>query len=1109
MQRRQQLLVLSLVGAAVLTGLLLAGILSVQLLANRAFVKTFLVGKTAQKTGLTLDYDRLEMALLPLPHLQAKDIQLLRAGTSSLTAGELAVYPRLLPLLRGHVRIRQLELISADVTIDLDTRTKATSKQLEKEATRSLQHRIRAAVEGGFGALAVIDQQTKLRLDGGSITLTSANQPDIRLRDIDAFMTNDAGSLSLNLHCRSERLGNMDLSGKADLEAKQAWAQLSLTGTNLRPLLDLAELPGGITTRNTQASIQATVNIDGPDTLNGRFDLQFPKLTVVRKDRQLDLKKIATGGTFTYADKRLALSVDTLKSEQPTLELTASARITPAGPGADRSIMEVNVASRQLDVAAAGQVTRAIAGDIKAIQTAFGVAREGLLTDAIFFAAFEKDPNRWRQTKMKAAGHVSQGRVTLPGIAADLERMDGEIAYEDQKVAFNRVSGHFKGATFDQLEATIDWEQAATLTIASPSVMVDAAPLFNWLSAFEGLSDIKKITTSVDGRAQLSKLHIHGPLIRPADWQFDIVGTPQQLKVASPLVPFEIGASGGTVRYIPGQEGLAGVTVDFLDGSLVVGCQAKGIVSPELITTRIDGTLGKEAITWLTTILPIPDHLEFRPPLDLSGINVVWTNTGNLSGLGSIKTGGGVEFTADFTHGRQGWHLRRIHFADGGSNVTASARKDADSVAFDFTGNIEKSTADGLLATNRFLTGHITGDFRGVINTHNPVDSTFFGNLEGQGLQIQDLIGDIIDVTHFSIEGGGDRLTIGPSDITFHNNPITVSGEVEKQSGVLTFDLNAKTDHLDTDRFAAKLAAVNSDIEAEKKPVVTKALPYRGTVHLQAAEFIYGGRTWTPLETDIRIEPDNVTIQLTKANLCGISTPGELAFSPRGMRLHVTPTATDAALQETAGCLWQQDVKADARYDLTSEINIPPTRNDPVGFMTGQMQFSSQNGRIHHVNVLMKIFSILNITEIFAGGRSDLGENGYGYSSASATAQIGDGKVQFNEILLDGNSLKITGQGSIDLRDRTVDIVLLAAPLKTVDRLVNKLPVIRTITGGTLITIPLRLEGKLDAINVVPVAPSSVGRGLFNTMGRVLKTPFKMVAASPDAPPRDIGQEGP
>ena len=164
-----------------------------------------------------------------------------------------------------------------------------------------------------------------------------------------------------------------------------------------------------------------------------------------------------------------------LSPHKPALDLTAAASIRPVD-AAGKSVIEVRAAASRLDVAVADTVTRAIAGDLDAIRTAFSVAREGQLTDATYFAGFDIDETGWHLNKMKAAGHLSRGLVTIPGIDADLERMDGDVIYEDKHVAFKNVSGHFKGATFEKLDATIDWEKESTLTISSPSVMVDSAP---------------------------------------------------------------------------------------------------------------------------------------------------------------------------------------------------------------------------------------------------------------------------------------------------------------------------------------------------------------------------------------------------------------------------------------------------------------------------------------------------------------------------------------------------------------------------------------------------------------------------------------------------------
>jgi len=173
------------------------------------------------------------------------------------------------------------------------------------------------------------------------------------------------------------------------------------------------------------------------------------------------------------------------------------------------------------------------------------------------------------------------------------------------------------------------------------------------------------------------------------------------------------------------------------------------------------------------------------------------------------------------------------------------------------------------------------------------------------------------------------------------------------------------------------------------------------------------------------------------------------------------------------------------------------------------MEFSSDKGRIAYASVLMKIFSILNITEVFTGGQSDLTGEGFGYAKAYANAEINEGKLRFNEILLDGNALKITGQGVIALDTRQADITLLAAPLKTIDRIVNKIPIINYIAGGSLITIPLQLTGPLTDINVKPIRPSAVGEGLVKIMERTLKAPFKIVRSASDFAVEESSREIP
>jgi hypothetical protein len=614
------------------------------------------------------------------------------------------------------------------------------------------------------------------------------------------------------------------------------------------------------------------------------------------------------------------------------------------------------------------------------------------------------------------------------------------------------------------------------------------------------------------GSARLSKLYINGPLTKPGNWAFEISGTPEDIRLTTPFVPFPVSFSGGQIIYIPGKERAEAVNIKFLDGSFVSSYQSKGIINPESVSCQIDGSMGEAVIAWLSTILPIPKHLQMKPPLDLSDVNIVWNNTHTFSFMGGVKTAGGVELFADLTTSPKDWQVRRIQFADGSSRATITARKNITGMAVAFSGNVEKETADRILENNQTLYGRLEGDFQAVIDTQTPLKSSFIGKLAGEGLHIRRLIPEPVEVKQFSVAGNGSQLKIGPSEVALCDSQLVLDGELARSGDGLTFDLNIDADRLDEELIRALQPIDKDQTDTTEKAEAASAVKPRGTVHIKANEFTYGGFSWSQVNAGVRLDGDNTDVQINQADLCGISTTGELAFSPQGVSLHVTPEASNTSFQETVSCLWNRPVKAVARYDLSGEINLPPTRENPARFLSGQIEFSSQNGRIHYANSLMKIFSVLNVTEVFTRGRSDLTEEGYGYTTAHATAEIGGGKVEFKEILLDGDSLKITGQGSIDLNDATVDIILLAAPLKTVDRIVNNLPIISYIAGGSLISIPLRVEGKLKDISVVPLPPSAVGKGLLNIMERTLKAPFKLVegaTSAGSAEPVDTRQKGP
>jgi hypothetical protein len=89
--------------------------------------------------------------------------------------------------------------------------------------------------------------------------------------------------------------------------------------------------------------------------------------------------------------------------------------------------------------------------------------------------------------------------------------------------------------------------------------------------------------------------------------------------------------------------------------------------------------------------------------------------------------------------------------------------------------------------------------------------------------------------------------------------------------------------------------------------------------------------------------------------------------------------------------------------------------------------------------------------------------------------------------------MQLFSQGEIDLVNNRIDVVVAVAPLKTVDWIVRNIPILGYILGGTLVSIPVKVQGDLDDPVIFPLDPVEIGAGFLGLMKRTLNVPFKII----------------
>ncbi len=279
-----------------------------------------------------------------------------------------------------------------------------------------------------------------------------------------------------------------------------------------------------------------------------------------------------------------------------------------------------------------------------------------------------------------------------------------------------------------------------------------------------------------------------------------------------------------------------------------------------------------------------------------------------------------------------------------------------------------------------------------------------------------------------------------------------------------------------------------------RHPLGSPRFPVRGVLRLRADSISRGSLTWRPVRAEADIREDRLRFALSEANLCGVSTLGTLTLDSAGPAIELVVSSTGQDIDATITCLSGKKISLTGTYGMSARVAGKGTGDALVRSLRGPAEMTLKDGRINKMTVLSRIFSYLNVTELLRGKVPDLGKEGFPYRTLAIRGEMNDGKFLLKEATMDAPSMGIVATGEVDLLNRKEDLKVLVSPLGTVDAVVRKIPVVRYILGGTLVTIPVAVRGDLDDPTVTPLDPAAVGGELLGIVERTLKLPVHIIS---------------
>ena len=180
------------------------------------------------------------------------------------------------------------------------------------------------------------------------------------------------------------------------------------------------------------------------------------------------------------------------------------------------------------------------------------------------------------------------------------------------------------------------------------------------------------------------------------------------------------------------------------------------------------------------------------------------------------------------------------------------------------------------------------------------------------------------------------------------------------------------------------------------------------------------------------------------------------------------------------------------RGDLTSKGETLPELKKSL---LGTLKIHQERGTLKKYGVLSKVFSILNVSQLFKFKLPDMVSGGMPYDSIKATFSYKDGIMSTNDTFIASEAINISVVGKVDLLREQIDLLIGVQPLQTIDKVVNRIPVVGWILTGkdkSLVTTYFEAKGKWDDPDVSAIPVKSISRGTLGIFIRLFQLPVKL-----------------
>jgi hypothetical protein len=1055
--------------AGIILALLLILILLLPFLIDQKIIKERILAELSQRLKGQVETQHLSLSILPLPHATMHQAEIIIPGIAHIQALSITTYVSLVALLKGGFPINTIE---AEVPIVFAEIAKVERPGEPRSlAPDIIQDKIRSLLD----LMAKNMPNLTTRLSQGEIHLFRETEPVIHFINIEGEIRFPPHLFFVDLSGSSNMGELIAIEGMIDSEDLRIQGHIRMTGFHLQKASETFNIPLPVELKDSMLTTDFIFESEDPEIF--QVTIRQFKLTREPDEELLFPSPLIIQGQLIIEKTHVIMS-----ELEGSVGQSFFSHLNGRVNWKENLILQIDSLLGELmlhEIYPWLLSYKTIKNRLKNVSSLEGV----LIIDELTLNGPLRKPRSWI---FKGEGKIEELRVESSYLPSPLIAQ-GQIIIEETDVIIGEAEGSLGNSSFSRLNFRIDWTEILTLHIEKIVAGIILHEIYPWLLSYETIKNRLKNVSSLEGVLIIDELTLNGPLRKPRSWIFKGEGKVEELRVESSYVPAPLSTDGGLITADQKKVVIADWKINLMDSDIVASGSIEDYLErPLKVDMEIDGDMGLQAVRWTANRLNVPKVLRMDRARQIKNLSLIWDEGTETYVSGTFFLEDGTQVFIDLLTTKEVWSIKKAHILDKDSDFTFGIELQDKDLDFSFRGNLNLVTLDRILEIDHDLKGRIKGDFQARILLDQLEQSTADGNIE---IKEFSYLKYPVQLEQALVRAIGNRVEIESSRFLWAGEKRgSLKGNIEFSEKVFQVDMDLETEGFDW-KDLQELRSVSANREE-----TSFDFPIIGVIRINPDYFRYGRYIWKPVQARILfLEEKKREIRIENTSLCGIETPGTIYLDSQGAHLDFKAVAGEQPLSETLECLWKRGDLMAGNFYLVGNINSAGKGEDLIKSLRGKVEFASENGRIFRFGLLARIFAVVNITEILRGKAPDLVQEGLAFDNLIAEFSIEGKTLVLEEVILVGPSMNLFSIGNLNLQEKTVDLTVTVAPFRTIDAIIDRIPFVGDILGGTLISVPVRVTGNMYNPFVNPISPKAVGERMIGIMERTMTYPFRLI----------------